>query len=178
VLIRAAVCGGMAVARLVELGYSKRNIEIAGESAEGEWSRRTFPAVAALHAAVIGGTFALGGRPRWPWLLLLAAAQPLRAWVLMTLGVRWNARAAVPKEMSVATDGTYAYVRHPNYTILVVELATLPLGFGLGRLALAGLAANAVLLAFRIRDEERLLAALPGYEAHFRDKPRFLPGLF
>jgi len=178
VLIRALVCGGMAFARILELVHSKRNIEAAGESDEGRWSRRTFPAVAALHAGVIGGTFVFGGRPRWPWLLLLLAAQPLRAWVLLTLGTRWNARAAVPKELSVATDGPYAYVRHPNYTVVLVELATLPLGFGLVRLALAGLAANTLLLAIRIRDEEELLAALPGYEAHFRDKPRFLPGLF
>jgi hypothetical protein len=49
------------------------------------------------------------------------------------------------------------------------------MAFGLKRLAIWATLINAVLLMLRIRDEERLLAELPGYLEHFADKPRFVP---
>jgi methyltransferase len=178
VLTRALVCGYMAAARLLELWRSRGNIDASGPVREGEWSRRTFPLVVALHAGVIGGTFLLGGeRVRRPWLALLVLVQPLRAWVLATLGRRWNARAAVPVAMEVAAEGPYAFVRHPNYAIVAVELFCLPAAFGLWPLAAVASAANAVLLAPRIREEEALLAQLSGYSERFDGKKRFVPGL-
>jgi hypothetical protein len=113
-MIRVAVCAYMATARLVELSFSRRNLKTAGESVEGTWSRRTFPAIIALHASIIMGTLLWGGRVRLPWLALLVAAQPVRAWALLSLGRRWNARGAVANDLEVVSAGPYAFVRHPN----------------------------------------------------------------
>ena len=179
VLIRGLVCGAMGAARLAELGLSRRNMRVSGRSTEGPLSRRTYPLIVAVHTVAIVGTFLAGRRrPSWPWLALLLAVQPLRAWVLATLGHRWNARAAVPAEMEVASTGPYAYVRHPNYAVVVVELAALPMAFGLRRLALFVSATNALLLAARLREEEAALDELPGYRAHFAGRKRFVPGVF
>jgi methyltransferase len=167
----------MAAARLIELAFSRRNLGSFGATREGEVSRKTFPLIVLVHTAVIGGTFLFGRRLSLPWLLLLLAVQPLRLSVLTTLGERWNARGAVPAAMEVAKTGPYAFVRHPNYSVVAVELWSLPLAFGLGRLAIAASLVNAALLTLRIRDEEALLFALPGYAEHFADKPRFVPGL-
>ncbi|MBI2765051.1 MAG: hypothetical protein HYX53_03975 [Chloroflexi bacterium] len=164
--------------RLLELAYSRRNIAAAGAAHEGEWSRRTYPFMVALHALVIAGTLVRGGKARGPWLALLLLAQPLRAWVLCTLRGRWNTRAAVPARMEVETGGPYRFVRHPNYTVVVIELAALPLAFGLRRLAVIATVANALLLALRIPEEEQLLRPLPGYREHFDGKARFVPGVF
>jgi methyltransferase len=79
--------------------------------------------------------------------------------------------------MQIETRGPYRFVRHPNYCIVLVELAALPLAFGLRRVAVAATIANALLLAVRIREEERLLFQLEGYEEHFRRLPRFIPFL-
>ena len=178
-LIRTLVCGYTAAARLVELALSRRNLRSSGPSEEGEWSRRTFPLVVLVHTAVIAGTFFFGEkRPRLLPLALFLAVQPLRFWVLLTLGTRWNARGAVARVLQVETGGPYALVRHPNYCVVVVELATLPLAFGRRHLAIATGLANAALLALRIRDEERLLMRQPAYRRHFATKPRFLPFLF
>ena len=174
-LIRLLVCGGMGAARLVELAYSRRNLRHAGETTEGSASRATFPLIVLVHAAAILGTALWGGKARLPWLSVLLAVQPLRLWVLLTLRDRWNARGSVAAGLRIATDGPYAHVRHPNYAVVIVELLSLPMAFGLSRLALATTLTNALLLALRIRDEERLLAQLPGYLDHFRDKPRLLP---
>lgn len=177
-LIRVVACAAMATARLAELRYSTRNIGRTG-GAEGEWSRRAYPLIVATHTTTIVGTLLLGRRrPAWAWLMLLLAAQPARLWVLRTLGERWNTRAVVAPAMEVETGGPYRYVRHPNYTVVIVELAALPLAFGLRGLALFVSAANAVLLAVRIRDEERALMTLPGYREHFGRKARFIPRVF
>jgi methyltransferase len=178
VLIRLAVCGFAIVCRLAELGFSRRNIEGYVEGHEGNWSRRSYPAVVLLHAGVLGGTLLTGGRPLWAFLVAFLAVQPLRAWVLLTLGNRWNTRGVVPSGMQPETRGPYAFIRHPNYTVVAIELFSLPAAFGLIRLAAAATALNAGLMWLRIRDEEALLQKLPGYQEHFGGRKRFIPGIF
>ena len=178
-MIRILVCSAMATARLIELLMSRRNIRSEPDGREGEWSRRSYPAMVTLHTVVIGGTALLGrSKPQFGWVALLLAVQPLRWWILSTLNKRWNARGRVPRNMAVATNGPYAFVRHPNYTVVVLELLALPAAFGLNRLAAVAAASNAVLLSIRIREEEQLLVELPGYREHFADRRRFLPWLF
>lgn len=177
-LIRMLVCGGVAGIRLAELAWSRSNMGRSGPAIEGRWSRRTYPLIVALHASVLALTLVRGRRPRIPWLVALLAVQPLRAWVLRTLGSRWNTHAAVPETMDVATTGPYRFVRHPNYAVIGVELAALPLAFGLPALAAAATIANATLLAARIPEEEAALRRLPGWEEHFSGKKRFVPGVF
>jgi methyltransferase len=174
-LIRIAVCGFAIVCRLIEMRASRRHISRYGEADEGTWSRRTFPAIVLLHTCVLGGTLLFGKRPRLPFLLSFIAVQPLRAWVLATLRERWNARGVVPSTMTVATSGPYAYVRHPNYSIVAVELFSLPAAFGLTKLGFIATAANAALLYPRIREEGELLMRLPGYEEHFGRLPLLVP---
>lgn len=176
-LLKLVICAYMASARLIELAISRRNIgsRVSNEAAS---SRRLYPVMVAMHTTVIAGTFLLGGRRRTGWLAALLLVQPLRFWVLKSLGSRWNTRGAVPAEMEVETGGPYTYMRHPNYTVVAVELAALPAAFGLSRLSLAATLLNALLMVVRVRDEERLLFELPGYEEHFEDKKRFVPGVF
>lgn len=175
-ILRLLVCAGMAAGRLIELGFSRRNIAAQGESREGNLSRRTFPLIVATHGWVLGLTALKGSRHPHAWIVaVLLLVQPLRTWALLTLGRHWNARGAVPESMVVVTDGPYRYVRHPNYAVVIVELAALPAAFRLWRLALVATAVNGLLLAGRIRDEERLLFETPGYREHFGRLPRFLP---
>jgi methyltransferase len=165
--------------RLVELLYSRRNLRASGATDEGHWSRRTYPLMVGLHTVVLAWTLLRGDRrPRWFWLLLFLAAQPLRLWVLFALRSRWNTQGAVPAVMLVETGGPYAIIRHPNYLVVVVELLTLPLAFGLRWLAAVATAANILLLLPRVREEERALMRFPAYRSHFGNKRRFIPGVF
>ena len=177
-LTRIVVCGGIAAMRLVELAFSRRNIDANGGVDESAASRRVYPGIIAVHTLAIGGTALFGRRARVLPLALLLALQPLRLWVLLTLGRRWNARGAVPRGLRIETRGPYTHVRHPNYAIVVGELALLPLAFGLPRLAVCVSLANGALLAVRIREEERALASAPGWRAHFGRKRRFVPGMY
>ena len=175
-ILRLAVALAIGAARLAELAYSRRNIAWAAQATEGTWSSRTYPVMVVLHVVTIGGTALFGDRrPNRLWLLLLFAVQPMRAWILVTLGRRWNTRGAVDAEMEIATGGPYRFVRHPNYSIVAIELLALPMAFGLRRLSLVAAMVNAVLIAIRVHDEEQLLRRIPGYEAHFAKKSRFIP---
>lgn len=177
-MTRLLICAFMAGARLVELGISRRNLAEHESSNESDLSRATFPFIVAVHTVAIVATLFSGHRRSLPWLLLLLAVQPMRAWVLVTLGNRWNARGAVSNATIVETGGPYAFVRHPNYAIVIAELLALPMAFRARKLAGIVTLANAVLLAIRIREEERELMTLPGYKEHFEDKKRFIPGVF
>jgi len=55
-------------------------------------------------------------------------------------------------------QGPYRWLRHPNYLIVALEIAVIPLALGLPVLALIFSAANAALLVYRIRIENEALA--------------------
>ena len=54
--------------------------------------------------------------------------------------------------------GPYRFVNHPNYWVVVGEIAVLPLVFGLWQVALIFTLLNAAVLAVRIREENRALS--------------------
>lgn len=168
--------------RLVELRLSRRNAAAAFARGGVEVGQRHFRAMTALHslwfAACAAEALVTQERgPLWLGAAGLAAAlgaQALRWWAIGALGDRWNVRViAVPGDPPVVA-GPYRFVRHPNYLAVVIELACVPLVHFAWRTALAFSVANAVLLAVRIRAEERALGPL--YASAFARTPRFLPG--
>ncbi len=54
--------------------------------------------------------------------------------------------------------GPYRWLRHPNYLVVILEIAVVPLALGLPLFALVFSLANAALLAYRIRVENQALA--------------------
>jgi len=179
-----ALVGLVAVERLVELALSRRNAARAFARGGVEVEPRVFYAlmVVAHTIFLVAGPLEvyLVPRPFRPALaaamtLLVAGAMVLRYWAVVTLGDRWNTRViVVPGEPAVAA-GPYRYLRHPNYLAVVVEAFALPLVHGAWVTAVAASCGNALLLAARIRREERALAAASDYEARLGDRARLLP---
>ncbi len=98
---------------------------------------------------------------------ILVFAQALRWWTIHTLGPRWNARAVVAPSLGAVHGGPYRFLRHPNYLAVNLEFAALPfVGGSLWSGALIFFA-NAVLLWRRRRQEEDLLAGIPGWREGF-----------
>src|ERR1700746_1449622 len=63
-----------------------------------------------------------------------------------------------PPHPTGGCSGASPYCRHPNYLVVIAEIATLPLAFGALAIAATFSALNLVLIARRIRIEERVLA--------------------
>jgi methyltransferase len=146
--------------RLAELRLARRNTarllsEGAQEAAPGH-----YPAIVLLHALWLAGLWLLAwGRPViLPWLAVFLALQALRGWVLLTLGPRWTTRIIVLPGAPLVARGPYRYFAHPNYLVVVGEIAVLPLCLGLPWYAASFSAANALVLAIRIRAENAALA--------------------
>jgi methyltransferase len=59
----------------------------------------------------------------------------------------------------LVTGGPYRYLSHPNYAVVTGEIAVLPLVFYLPWIAAIFTVLNAIVLAVRIRAENRALAA-------------------
>jgi methyltransferase len=78
--------------------------------------------------------------------------------VLASLGGRWATRVIVLPGAAAVARGPYRWFRHPNYWVVVLEIAVVPLALGLPVFALVFSLANAALLAVRIRVENRALA--------------------
>jgi methyltransferase len=145
--------------RLVELPIAAANTKRLLAAGAHEVGASHYPLIVAVHAAWLASLwwFAPGQPIHLPFLALFALIQAGRVWVLRTLGSRWTTRIIVlPGEQLVAA-GPYRFVNHPNYLIVIAEIAVLPLVFGLWQIALIFSVLNAIALTVRMRAENRAL---------------------
>ena len=178
-----ALLAALSLERLHELRLSRRNAARAIAQGGVEFGQTHYRVMALLHGCFLVACAAevlLLGRPfrpalGWPMLALAAGAQALRYWAIATLGPRWNTRVIVVPGAPAVTRGPYRFLRHPNYVAVVIEGFAVPLVHGAWITAVCFSAANAVLLAVRIRCEERALARHCVYEARLGAAPRFVP---
>jgi len=147
--------------RVGELWLSNRNTRRLLADGAREYSPGHYPLIVAVHAGWLAALWWLApGRPvEAVWLALYIVLQAARVWVLATLGPRWTTRIIVLPDAPLVTGGPYRFVSHPNYVVVVAEIAVLPLVFGLWPVSLIFSALNAVVLAIRIRAENRALSA-------------------
>lgn len=145
--------------RLGELVLARRNTARLIALGGVEHGAAHYPLIVALHAAWLGGLWLLAwDRPvSWVWLAAYVLLQVLRTWTLWSLGRRWTTRIIVVPGETLVRRGPYRVLPHPNYLVVVGEIAVLPLVFGLWVYAIAFSAMNAAVLAIRIRAEEQAL---------------------
>ena len=162
--VAAIVVGVLAAQRLGELVWSKRNERRLRARGAVEHGRSHYPVMVALHAGWLASTLVESGRPstvarsvRRVALGAFLVAQPVRYWAISSLGDRWSTRVLVPPDEAPVTTGPYRYLDHPNYAVVVTELAAAPLMLGAWRTALWSTLANAALLRTRIAVERSAL---------------------
>ena len=148
------------VQRLAELGLAQWNTVRLREAGGVEFGATHYPLMVALHAFWLLGLWLLGhDRAVDPvWLGIFILLQAARLWVIASLGRRWTTRVIVLPGAAPIARGPYRWLRHPNYLVVVGEIAVVPLALGLPLFALVFSLANAALLAYRIRVENEALA--------------------
>ena len=152
----ALLLGLVTAERIAELYLARRNTAALLAKGAVEFAPGHYPAIVLMHALWLASLWIFGAtRMIDPaWLAIFLSLQVLRVWVLMTLGPRWTTRIIVLPGSPLVTNGPYRLVSHPNYLVVVGEIATLPLCLGLPWVALIFSAANAILLSIRIRAED------------------------
>jgi len=146
------------VQRLAELVIARANTARLLANGAYEVGAAHYPLIVALHSAWILALiwFGLDQPLNLFWLTVYILLQGFRLWILGTLGRRWTTRIIVTDTPLVAR-GPFAYVRHPNYLLVVAEIAAAPLALNLPWVALVFTLLNAGVLAIRIRAEDRAL---------------------
>ena len=151
----------VAAQRLAELAFSHRNTRRLRAAGAIEAGSRHYPVIVALHLCWLAALIVLvpADTPvRWSFATLYILLQPVRLWIIASLGPRWTTRVIVMPGASRVELGPYRWFRHPNYMVVAAEIALLPLAFGAWRMALAFSLLNALVLAHRIRIENAALA--------------------
>jgi len=145
--------------RLVELPIAAANTKRLIAAGGHEVGAAHYPLLVAVHVAWLATLWWLApGRPvDLPFLALFILIEAGRVWVLRTLGQRWTTRIIVVPGEKLVASGPYRFVNHPNYLVVIGEIAILPLVFGLWQVALIFSLLNAAALTVRIRAENQAL---------------------
>lgn len=160
--LAALVLALVTLERLGELWLARRNTRALVANGAVEVAAGHYPLIVLLHALWLAGLWLLGWQQavNTAWLAVFVLLQVLRVWVLGTLGPRWTTRIIVQPGLPLVTTGPYRLLSHPNYVVVVGEIAVLPLCLGLPWYALAFSIANAAVLTVRIRAENAALGGL------------------
>ena len=148
--------------RLGELAYASRNTKRLLLRGASEFGASQYPFFILLHGAwllTLALTIPRDARPNFAVLTAFALLQGVRLWIVFSLGSYWTTRVITLAGAPLVSKGPYRYLRHPNYAVVVAEIALLPLAFGAVTEAVVFSLLNGILLAWRISIEESALAS-------------------
>lgn len=148
--------------RLSELFIARKNERWLRANGAVEYGQGHYPFIVLLHTCFIISLiveFRLGTPgPANNYLLLLYVFLLLvKAHVIWSLGKYWNTKIFRIESRPLIRSGLYRYIKHPNYCIVVAEIAVIPLIFQLYCTAVAFSVLNALMLYIRITAENKAL---------------------
>lgn len=155
----------VALQRLAELAYARRNQARLLAAGGREVGAGHYPLLMLVHAGWLAALWLwvpADAPVHWPLLALFLLLQLARLWVVASLGRYWTTRIVTVPGAPLVRRGPYRFLRHPNYLVVALEIAILPLAFGAWAIAILFSLLNGTLLAWRIRVEEAALAGRPG----------------
>jgi len=94
------------------------------------------------------------------FLLLFIISLVLRYWAIISLGEYWNTRIIILQNSVRIRKGPYAYLKHPNYLAVIIELAVIPLLFSCYVTSVVFSVLNMFVITRRIKIEENALESL------------------
>lgn len=149
--------------RIGELILARRNGQWLLRQNAVEYGREHYPYMVTLHTLFFVSLvveYYVRGTPQFSTVLLGVYFLLLlfKGWTIRSLGKYWNTRIYRVPEAPLVTRGPYRYLKHPNYLIVIAEIAVIPLVFHLYYTAVIFSLLNAVMLTVRIRTENRALS--------------------
>jgi len=157
----AWILGFVALQRLAELALAQRNTHRLLARGAREVGAGHYPLFILLHGSwlvALALVVPWSTQPSWALVAIFVVLQVLRVWVVASLGRFWTTRIITLEGAPLVRRGPYRWVKHPNYWVVIGEIAVLPLAFGAWHVALVWSVLNALLLRHRIRLENAALA--------------------
>lgn len=159
-ILSIVVLGLVTAQRIGELVLAEHNTRRLRAQGALETGADHYVFIVLLHGAWLLGLWALAwDRPiNLALLAVFIVLQAARVWVIATLGARWTTRIITLPGAPLVTKGPYRFVSHPNYVVVALEIAVLPLAFGLVAYAIVFSLLNAAMMWVRIRSEAGALS--------------------
>ncbi len=176
----------LALQRVHEMSISRSNLERIQNRLASPLPIYERLAMIVIHVAWFGSTaieYSQRGHLPGPGLFaagmfLLGICQYVRYRTIAELGESWVAMPVVFHDQKLVTGGVYSWIRHPNYLVVILEIALVPaLGSAFYTAAVFSVL-NAIFLSNRIRIEERAICGLPDISEKYMKKKRLVPFIF
>lgn len=148
--------------RIGELILSKRNEKWLLQNGAIEYGQKHYPLIVALHVFFIVSLiveYSMKEAVSYNSFLLVLYFLLLvfKAWIILSLGKFWHTKIYHVPNYPLIKKGPYRYFKHPNYMIVIIEIAVIPLIFHLYFTAVIFFVFNAIMLTVRIKAENRVL---------------------
>jgi Uncharacterized protein conserved in bacteria len=149
--------------RIGEMVLSRRNEVWLLQHGAIETGQRHYPAIIAMHMLFFVSLIVEYSTKQTVsfnvfLLVLFFILQAGKIWIVFSLGRFWNTKIYRIPDAPLIKKGPYRYFKHPNYMIVVIEIAVIPLMFQLVYTAIAFFLLNAIVLTVRIYEENKVIA--------------------
>jgi len=148
--------------RIGELLLSNRNEKWLLKNGAIEYGSRHYPFIVALHVSfiislIVEYSMKQGTSYNLYFLILYLLLLTFKTWVILSLGKFWNTKIYRIKHFPLIKKGLYKYIKHPNYLIVIAEIAIIPMIFYLYYTLIIFSILNAIMLFVRIKEENKAL---------------------
>lgn len=148
--------------RIGELLLARRNERWLLRHGAVEYGADHYGYMVAMHALffvslITEYVFTSGGYYSVPLLVLYFVLLGFKAWTILSLGRFWNTKIFHISGYPLVKKGPYRFMKHPNYVIVIAEIALIPLIFHLYITAVVFSMLNVLMLYVRIREEDQAL---------------------
>ncbi len=152
------------IQRVSELILAKRNELFSRKQGAIEYDKSGYYIIVIMHTAFFLSllaeyTFLNRSTNSYSFYLLtiFIVAQFLRYWAISSLGRSWNTKILVIPGSAAISKGPYRYLKHPNYLVVTIEIAVIPLIFSCYITSIIFSILNWLVLRRRIKIEEKAL---------------------
>ena len=148
--------------RIGELFLSKKNEKWLLQNGAVEYGKKHYPLIVALHSLFFVSLiieYSSQHNPSFSLLMLLFYFLLLafKVWIIASLGKFWNVKIFRIQNFPLIKEGPYKFFKHPNYIIVIAEIAVIPIVFHLYYTAIIFSLLNAIILTIRIKEENKAL---------------------
>ncbi|MER0467629.1 isoprenylcysteine carboxyl methyltransferase family protein [Bacillus cabrialesii subsp. cabrialesii] len=150
--------------RAAEMAVARQNEQKVKQQGAIEFGESHYPYIIIMHIlfflSLIAEVLLMNKQPSSWWIGIAAAivsVQAVRYWALCSLGAYWNTKILVIPGAELVKKGPYKWMKHPNYTVVILEILLIPLLYQAYITMCLFSVVNAVLLTVRIRTEDKAL---------------------